>query len=86
MRNFKWATAKYYRSQLTLLAPSLDDMVPPEHQIRALETLMNDLDWSRWESCYNADRGQPPIHPMPVAGTRVRPSWHRLFCFCVKIH
>lgn len=68
MRNYKWATPKHDRSQLMLMSPSLDDTVPPEHQIRAFEAVLLKIDWSRWEAKYNTGRGQPPIHPMLVAG------------------
>ena len=68
MRVGNWASAPHHRSQLTLFSPSLDDMIPPGHQIRGLEQLVQLFDWSDWEAGYDGHRGQPPIHPSLIAG------------------
>ena len=51
-----------------LIPPSIDDMIPAEHKVRNLEEVLFNLDWSDWESEYNLERGQPPIHPRLIAG------------------
>ena len=68
MNSVRWAGAKYDRNQHMLIPPSIDDMIPGEHKIRNLEEVLFNLDWSDWESEYNLNRGQPPIHPRLIAG------------------
>jgi ABC-2 type transport system ATP-binding protein/transposase len=43
-------------------------MIPEDDEIRLLDALLRELDWSRWENLYERRRGQPPIHPRFVAG------------------
>ncbi len=68
MRNGIWATPEQHRDQYTIFAPSLDDIIPPDHPIRRLEELLLRVDWSAWEARYGGPRGRPPFHPRLVAG------------------
>ena len=63
----RWAQAPYSREQMTLLSPSIDEMIGANHEIRVFEFLLERLDWSEWESAYD-ENGQPPIHPRLIAG------------------
>lgn len=62
-----WAEAPLSRSQSTLFAPTLDDMIGVDSQIRIFDEVLRGFDWSQWEAEYNGKRGQPPIHPRYVA-------------------
>jgi len=64
-----WARPPYERSQLLLFSPSLDDAVPVGHAVRALDAILESLDWSEFEQGYDGVRGQPPIHPRHMAAT-----------------
>lgn len=64
----RWASAPSPRHQLVVFAPSVDDAVPPDHAVRFLEACLSELDWTAWEARYDGHRGQPPIHPMLMAG------------------
>ncbi len=55
------------RSQLVLIATTLDDVIPEGHDVRILDELLRTQDWSQWEAEYCAGRGQPGIHPRIVA-------------------
>ena len=47
-----------------MLFPStLDDRIPADHPVRAVDEMLDRLDWSAWEAKYNGRSGQPPIHP-----------------------
>ena len=63
-----WAKPKVVREQAVLFAPTLDDMIPADHEVRLLDEVLRSLDWSEWESHYRGGRGQPPIHPRVLAG------------------
>ena len=63
-----WAHAPYSRSQLSIFSPSLDDTIPPEHAIRQLDRILNELEWTDWEASYVRRKGQPPIHPRLICG------------------
>lgn len=58
-----WQDAPIPREQLVLFTSSLDERIPPDHPVRLLDEILDQLDWSEWESCYNGTKGQPPIHP-----------------------
>lgn len=62
-----WAEAPLCRTQSTLFAPTLDDMIGPDSQIRIFDEVLAGSDWSQWEAEYDGKRGQPPIHPRYVA-------------------
>ena len=55
------------RNQLVLCAPSLDELVAPDAEVRVLACLLEDVDWAPWELEYKGF-GQPPIHPRYMAG------------------
>src|ERR1043165_5947074 len=63
-----WAKPKVVREQTILFAPTLDDMVSADHEVRLLDEGLRGLDWLKWESHYHGGRGQPPIHPRVLAG------------------
>lgn len=63
-----WAKPKVVREQAVLFSPTLDDMVSADHEVRLLDEVLRNLDWSEWESHYHGGRGQPPIHPRVLGG------------------
>jgi transposase len=63
----QWATAPMDRRQVTLFAPTLDDMIAADHPVRLFDELLSTMDWSAWERHYVQVHGQPPIHPRVVA-------------------
>lgn len=63
-----WAKPKCFREQGEMMAPSLDETIAKKHKIRRLENLLSKVDWSDWEKQYSRVLGQPPIHPMLIAG------------------
>jgi len=65
----RWAKPVIVREQMTLFHPTLDDMIPEDHEVRLLDELLRTLDWSAWEEEYSdGGPGQPPIHPQVLAG------------------
>lgn len=62
-----WAEAPLCRTQSTLFAPTLDDMIDQDSELRIFDEVLENCDWSEWEAEYNGKRGQPPIHPRWVA-------------------
>jgi len=68
MMDKRWAQAPACREQLVLFQERLDEVVAPEHPIRAVDQCLNLVDWSAWERRYAGRRGQPPIHPRLMAG------------------
>lgn len=76
-----WAEAPQQREQLVLFVEKLDEVLPQNHSVRLLDTILASLDWSNWEAAYHGRLGQPPIHPRVLAGvllygllTRLRSS------------
>lgn len=68
MTDRRWAQAVMPRGQHWLHA-CLDDLVTPNHAIRLVDAVLNELDWSEWEGSYSSERrGQPPLHPRLLAG------------------
>lgn len=67
-RSEYWAKPKVVREQAVLFQPTLDSMIPDDHEVRLLDEVLRKLDWSEWESHYLGGRGQPPIHPRMLAG------------------
>ena len=69
MTNYSWAKPVVPRNQ-QFLAVALDDSVPADHKIRAVDEVLGGIDWSPWEAEYESEerRGQPPIHPRLIAG------------------
>ena len=65
----RWAQPQIVREQITLFQPTLDDMIPQDHEVRLLDETLRTLDWSAWEASYKrGGAGQPPIHPRVLAG------------------
>lgn len=58
-----WKDAPQPRHQIVLFSETLEDRLPPEHPVRMVDEVLDQLDWSQWESQYNGAVGQPPIHP-----------------------
>ena len=76
-----WAAAPQKRDQMVLFSERLDEVVPLDHPVRLLDTILGQLDWSQFEACYHGSLGQPAIHPRVVSGvllygllTRIRSS------------
>ncbi|MEI6540274.1 MAG: IS1182 family transposase [Planctomycetota bacterium] len=67
-RSDYWAKPKWVREQAVLFAPTLDEMIPQDHEVRLLDEVLRGLNWDEWESHYLGGRGQPPIHPRVLAG------------------
>lgn len=63
-----WAKSPVRRDQMVLFPTHLDEVVGSGHPVRLLDEILSRLDWSQWESHYNLERGQPPIHPRILAG------------------
>ena len=64
----RWAKPILGRHQGWLFS-SLDEMVAQDHVIRVIDAVLAEMDWSAWEARFLSDRrGQPPIHPMLLAG------------------
>ncbi len=63
-----WAEPPMAREQMILFSPSLDDVIPANHEVRLLDETLRALDWSDWEALYKRQRGQPPLHPRVLAG------------------
>jgi transposase len=56
------------REQRTLFQPTLDDMIPQDHEVRLLDKTLRTLEWAPWEAKYKrGGPGQPPIHPQVLA-------------------
>ncbi len=51
------------RGQLVLFAETLEERIPADHPVRALDEMLDRLDWSEWEAEYHGSFGKPPIHP-----------------------
>ena len=67
-RNEYWAKPKIVREQAVMFAPTLDEVVSADHEVRLLDEVLRGLDWSAWEAHFPGGRGQPPIHPRVLAG------------------
>lgn len=67
-RNEYWAKPKIVREQAMMFAPTLDDVISEDHEVRLLDEVLRGFDWSEWEAHYSGWRGQPPIHPRVLAG------------------
>jgi transposase len=51
------------RGQLVLFAETLEERIPADHPVRALDEMLDRLDWNEWEAEYHGSFGKPPIHP-----------------------
>lgn len=64
----KYRPAPIPRDQLNLIPTSLGDLIAPDHPIRLFDELLDQLDWSIFETDYRIEkRGQPPIAPRILA-------------------
>jgi len=65
--DMKWAQARIGRMERELMGASLEERIGEDHGIRVLDGLLNELDWSEWESAYGREgAGRPPIHPQQM--------------------
>ena len=62
-----WQGAPLPRQQLVLIQQSLESLIPPDHPVRLVDEILDQLDWTPYEAAYNGRRGQPPIHPSVLA-------------------
>jgi transposase len=51
------------RGQLVLIPTALEEVIPPDHPVRLVDEILDQLDWTEWELAYRGNLGQPPIHP-----------------------
>jgi transposase len=51
------------RGQLGLIPTALEEVIPPDHPVRLVDEILDQLDWTQWELAYRGNLGQPPIHP-----------------------
>jgi len=58
-----WRDAPLPRQQLVLFPVTIEERIPADHPVRLLDEILNQVDWTEWESAYDGRRGQPPIHP-----------------------
>lgn len=61
-----FAPPKLNRHQITLFAPTLDEMLSEDHAARILDELINKMDLSEFERNYHGAIGQPPIPPRVI--------------------
>lgn len=64
-----WQEAPIPREQLVLFTTSLEERIPADHPVRLIDEILDQLDWTHWESAYHGSKGQPPIHPSVLAKT-----------------
>lgn len=76
-----WAVPPVARDQLALFETSLDEVIPEDHLVRALDEILRALNWSEFEAKYHGTLGARPVHPRVLASiilyghlTRVRSS------------
>lgn len=58
-----WQDAPLPRNQLVLFQTTLEERIPENHPVRLLDEILDEMDWTEWESKYVGDFGKPPIHP-----------------------
>lgn len=58
-----WQDAPLAREQIVLIQTTLDDRIPASHPVRLLDEILDEFDWTQWESKYVGNFGKPPIHP-----------------------
>lgn len=62
-----WQDAPMPREQLVLIPTALEELIAPDHPVRLVDEILEQLDWSEWEAAYHGGHGQPPIHPKVMA-------------------
>ena len=55
------------REQIVLFPTALEDAIAPDHPVRLVDEILDQLDWTAWEASYHGSKGQPPIHPSVMA-------------------
>lgn len=63
-----WQKAPQSRDQMVLFAQRLDEVVSGDAPVRVLEMILQQINWSPWETGYDLKQGRPPIHPRVLAG------------------
>ena len=63
----RFASHPINRHQVTLLSPTLEDSIAPDHPVRLYDEILGNCQWSSWENQYCLAAGQPPIHPRIMA-------------------
>lgn len=58
-----WAHAPHPRTGLVLFQTTLDDIIPEDHPVRLLDSILDKIDWSSWVAPYRSFKGMRPIHP-----------------------
>jgi len=64
-----WQDAPMPREQLVLFPTALESMIPEDHPVRLVDEILDQMDWTQWESSYHGSFGQPPIHPSVLCKT-----------------
>jgi len=67
----QWASAPQQRDQLEMFSRKLDDAIPLKSMVRFVDQVLDEIDWTMWESTYHLTLGQPAIHPRVLAGVLV---------------
>ena len=64
-----WDSPVEERNQIVLFARRLDDVLPKQHGVRRMVEVLEQLDWTSWETEFRHEgRGRPPIHPRVMSG------------------
>jgi len=77
IQNIRFAATKAPREQLVLFPQCLDELVAADAPVRALDALLDEIDWDPWELQYEGC-GQPPIHPRYLAGAILYGLMHKV--------
>ena len=64
----RWAQTEVTRDQLVLFSTKLDDIIKHDDPVRAVDRVLERVDWRPMEAIYNGKIGQPPIHPRILCG------------------
>ena len=62
-----WQDAPMPRSQMVLIPTALEAVIPDDHPVRIVDEILDQMDWTEWESAYHGSFGKPPIHPSVLA-------------------
>ena len=64
-----WDSPVVARNQLVLFTERLDEVLPPDHLVRQMVEILDQLSWKAWEAEYKHEgSGRPPIHPRVMSG------------------
>jgi transposase len=64
----RWAQAAVSRDQLVLFSTKLDEIINHDDPVRAVDRVLEQVDWKPFEAIYDGHMGQPPIHPRILCG------------------